>query len=147
LRRAVASDILGVDRMISPASYRIVSAEDDEIVARLIAATLETGGYHVESAPNPEVALRRTNGWETVDLLVTDYAMPGSNGLALVEEARARGFRGKVILFAGSISSDVREHAASLDVDRVVPKPGASGELLTTVRALLPSQTNAKKIA
>lgn len=123
--------------MSSPAPYRIVSVDDDFVVSRLIAATLEAGGYTVESATSAEEALRSTASWQTVDLLVTDYSMPGSDGLTLVENARSSGFRGKVILFAGAIPPHVLERAAVLHVQRVIEKPGSSGELLAAVRSLL----------
>jgi CheY-like chemotaxis protein len=120
-----------------PESYRIVSVDDDFVVARLVVATLAAGGYTVESNTSAEEALHATAAWPTVDLLVTDYAMPVMDGLTLVEQARSRGFRGKVILFAGAIAAPVQLHAVLLRIEKVIEKPGSSGELLASVQALL----------
>ena len=123
--------------MNSPAAYRIVSVDDDFVVSRLIATILAAGGYTVESATSSEEALTAIAPWDTVDLLVTDYSMPALNGLELLEKARSRGFRGKVLVFAAAIPQHAWEQAAELRVQRIIEKPGSAGELLASVRALL----------
>jgi CheY-like chemotaxis protein len=68
-------------------SNRILLVDDDAMVRLLLAAHLEDLGYDITQASDGLDALARLDGGEAVDLLVTDFAMPGMNGLALIQEA------------------------------------------------------------
>lgn len=133
LRCALLDDVMN-DR----GAYRIACVDDDPSILRLAVGSLAHGGYPAEIASSAEAALEHVHGWHTVDLLITDYSMPGRTGLALLEEARDHGFVGRVILFSGSLPEEARQRAAQLRVDAIIIKPGKPGELLTAVRAMLP---------
>lgn len=119
--------------------YRIVCVEDERLVLQQLVGTLAHAGYAAEIAETTEAALAQVNDWATVDLLITDYSMPGRSGLALISDARHAGFAGKVILHSGSVADEARVRAEQQRVDRIINKPAKPGELLTAVRAILPA--------
>lgn len=61
--------------------------DDDEGIRENIADLLETEDYRVVSARNADEALRLLES-EEIDLLLTDFQMPGPNGVELIEAAR-----------------------------------------------------------
>ena len=66
---------------------RVLVADDEAAVTRLIQMRLEGEGYEVDVAPNGEVALDELAKHE-YDVLVTDVCMPRMNGQQLVETLR-----------------------------------------------------------
>jgi PAS domain S-box-containing protein len=65
----------------------ILAVDDDLIVLMNAVAMLEDMGHHVHEATSGKAALELLKT-RRVDLLITDYAMPGINGLDLIEAAR-----------------------------------------------------------
>lgn len=69
---------------------RVLVVDDDAMVRAVVAGHLKDSGYDIAEASNGLDALARLDDGEVVDLLVTDFSMPGMNGLMLIEEARRR---------------------------------------------------------
>jgi CheY-like chemotaxis protein len=69
-------------------ALRIVSADDDPLVAFNTLAMLEELGHTVFSASNAAEALTIIRERGDIDLLVTDQAMPGMTGSELAEAVR-----------------------------------------------------------
>ena len=65
----------------------------------------------------------------TYDLLITDFKMPGINGLTLIEVARSLHPNISVILMTAYGSRDVEEYAAQLRVDGYLTKPFPTSRL------------------
>jgi CheY-like chemotaxis protein len=61
---------------------------------------LEELGYSVVSASSGSEALNIVEQ-QNFDLIVTDYRMPGMDGVALIGALRARGFENPIILLSG----------------------------------------------
>jgi CheY-like chemotaxis protein/two-component sensor histidine kinase len=80
---AVPSETSGAD------SLTILAVDDDELVLNNTAAMLEDLGHRVIVATSAESALARLKR-DRVDLVITDYAMPRTTGLALAQEIEAR---------------------------------------------------------
>jgi CheY-like chemotaxis protein len=66
----------------------IIVAEDDPIVLENTAAMLEEKGHRVLQAASGEGAMRILHSDSTIDLVLTDYAMPGMSGLQLARAIR-----------------------------------------------------------
>ncbi|MBY6261185.1 response regulator [Azospirillum sp. 412522] len=73
---------------VSAGGRTILLVEDDAIVRLGTMAMLENLGYHVIEADGGEGALAILREGATVDALVTDFAMPGMNGAAVVRNVR-----------------------------------------------------------
>jgi signal transduction histidine kinase/CheY-like chemotaxis protein len=74
-------------RATVPAS-RILLVDDDALVRDVLTCGLEEEGYQVIPMPNGLAALAWLEKGENIDLLITDFSMPGMNGLALIYEVR-----------------------------------------------------------
>jgi len=70
-----------------PARRRtVLMVDDDPLVLVSTAAMLEDLGYTVVEAESGKQALELLGGGIPVDIVITDYAMPGMTGLQLAEE-------------------------------------------------------------
>lgn len=66
---------------------RIVVVDDTESVAFVIKSFLEDEGFMVSAHEDPQDALSDI-GSNGADLVITDYTMPGMNGIELVERIK-----------------------------------------------------------
>jgi len=124
--------------MIEPGrSLRVLCADDNVLVLDMLSKTLESAGHHVEVATDGRSAVSRVEedpGF--FQLIVTDTRMPRLDGFGVVEQARSAGFAGKIIVFANALDPEERRRYAELRVDRVIDKPGKSGELIDAISQL-----------
>jgi DNA-binding response OmpR family regulator len=108
-----------------PKQSTILIAEDDPVSARILEATLLKFGYQ------PVIARNGVEAWETFDqepvrLIVSDWMMPGLDGLALCEKVRARAqtpYTYFILLTANQTSAHNYELASAAGVDDFLPKP------------------------
>ena len=123
--------------MIRPQSLRVLCADDNTYVLDMVAKTLRSAGHQVEVASDGRAAVTRVaKDPEYFHLIVTDTRMPCLDGFGLVQEARSAGFHGKIIVFANALTSEERQRYEDLHVDRVIDKPGKSGELVEAITEL-----------
>jgi CheY-like chemotaxis protein len=124
--------------MIEPRQpLRVLCADDNVLVLDMLSKTLQSAGHHVEVATDGRAAVSRVEedpGF--FQLIVTDTRMPRLDGFGVVQQARSAGFEGKIIIFANSLSAEDRQRYADLRVDRVIDKPGRSGELVGAISEL-----------
>lgn len=66
---------------------RLLVVDDDDGVRENLTELFETFGFEVRTAANAREALARLEDG-AVDLLLTDYRMPGPTGLELIETSR-----------------------------------------------------------
>jgi CheY-like chemotaxis protein len=66
-----------------PRHYRVLVVDDDPIVAAGTVAMIEDLGHSAIEAPSAAVALDLLRAGPEVDLVITDYAMPGMTGTEL----------------------------------------------------------------
>ena len=111
--------------------------DDDASVRTIVAYTLRRAGHDVEEAADGRAVVDRVaSGSAAFDLIITDTRMPRLDGMGVIQEARATGYRGHFIIFAGALGSEEREAYKTLGVNYIVDKPAADGELMSAVRAL-----------
>jgi CheY-like chemotaxis protein len=123
--------------MIQPQPLRVLCADDNVLVLDMLAKTLESAGHHVEVANDGRAAVTRVErDPDYFHLIVTDTRMPRLDGFGVVQEARSAGYRGKIIIFANALTPEDRQRYRDLQVDRVIDKPGKSGELVGVVSEL-----------
>ena len=70
-----------------PQKQRILIADDESQITRVLRTGLTTRGYEVRVAADGESALDTFNDWHP-DLVVTDLAMPNMDGLELCKRLR-----------------------------------------------------------
>ncbi len=82
-------------------SLTILAVDDDELVLLNTAAMLEELGHTVIQANSGEAALRVLARTETVDLLITDHAMPRMTGAQLAQRVAAERAHLPIVLATG----------------------------------------------
>jgi DNA-binding response OmpR family regulator len=100
---------------------RILVAEDDPEMRRLVSEALRRDGYEVITVPDGGrllVTLAHelvdNDGADLVDLLVSDIRMPVCTGIQIVEQIRAARWRLPVILMTAFGDEATRGHAHAL---------------------------------
>lgn len=75
--------------IVAPKSTRVLIAEDDFVSARLLGALVQRLGYEAVTARDGDEAWELFNAAPT-RLIVSDWMMPGTDGLAFCEKVRAQ---------------------------------------------------------
>jgi PAS domain S-box-containing protein len=132
-------DLEEVDHAVvgSDQGEAILVVEDDSDLRSYLTDVLRSLDYRVIAAPNAEAALDVLRSDRTVDLLLTDIVMPGSNGRDLGKEAERIRPDLRVLYMTG-YSRNAVFHQGRLDegVD-LLQKPISQAQLATRVRAAL----------
>ena len=115
-------------------SPTILVVDDDEAVAASVELTLTGMGYRVLMTTSPTAALRMLAEAD-VDLLLTDLAMPGMDGLELAAAAQRLRPRLKVLFTSGHLTYSQR--AAMERRATILPKPYRRAELAAAIRQTL----------
>lgn len=89
--------------------------DDNEQWAQFVAQDLErtNEGLHVSVATSANEALQRLRGSDGYDCLVTDYQMPETDGIQLLEQVRENGWDLPVLLLTGAGDENVAARAIS----------------------------------
>jgi len=116
-------------------SARILVADDDPQIRRVLRTALVAQGYEVVAARNGEEALERMRD-EKLDLIILDMNMPGMGGLETCRLIRSTSDVAVIMLTVRDAESDKVE-ALDAGADDYITKPFSSPELLARIRAAL----------
>ncbi|QLH80229.1 hybrid sensor histidine kinase/response regulator [Halosimplex pelagicum] len=107
----------------TPTTIRVLHVDDDPDLSALVASALEREDdrFEVVTATNPDEGLERLAG-ERVDCVVSDYDMPGTNGIEFLERVRADRPDLPFILYTGKGSEEVASDAVSAGVTDYLQK-------------------------
>jgi CheY-like chemotaxis protein len=128
---------------------KVLVVDDDAVARRLIGANLERSGFAVITSSTAELGLRILEENPNFDLIITDYSMPDMSGRDLVEFIRTKDELSPipVIMVSGIIKlseiNDLLQHG----VDRFLPKPIVTGELVGYVAQLLKGKVEINRIS
>ena len=113
-------------------SGKILVAEDDRNLRRVLKAMLAREGYEVEEAPNGTAALEWLSG-NRADVVISDIRMPKMDGLALFRRCRERHPELPVILITAFGRIEDAVEAMRGGAFDYISKPFDEGELLRVV--------------
>ncbi len=117
---------------------RVLVVDDLDLIRDFAQAFLEEAGFEVLVAGN---ALEAIAALETspvpVELLFTDYNMPGMTGVELMQAASVRWPELKFILASGYLEEPERQRVAQLPGARIVNKPYNAAEAVELIVELL----------
>jgi CheY-like chemotaxis protein len=117
---------------------RILVVDDLDLVQDFARTFLKSAGYDVLVASSAEEALEiLENEAKTVDLLFTDYNMPGKSGRQLIHETAARWPHMKFILVSGFLEDSDRQQIEKEYGAQILNKPFHIAEAATLVARML----------
>lgn len=117
---------------------RILLVDDQRDILRLLHSTLNTLAHELEiiEAPSGEEALLEASR-NKVDLLVSDYRLPGITGVELMHKIRARNPDVRVILVTGMTDRKARDEILNAGAMAVFDKPISLTDFLDAVERAL----------
>ena len=115
---------------------RLLVAEDEKQLNRLITRTLEEAGYSVDSVFDGEAALDYLEAAE-YDLAVLDIMMPKLDGIAVLKHYRSRGGKTPALFLTARDGIDDRVQGLDSGADDYIVKPFSFDELLARIRAVV----------
>lgn len=120
-------------------TQRILVVDDEQHVAHVLKQSLKRlPNSHITIAYSGEEALRLLVK-EPFDLLITDYNMPGLDGVALARQVRQQYPHTVVVLLTAYRSPQIDEAAAAVNIHQVLNKPVRMDEIRHLAQGLLQS--------
>ena len=112
---------------------RVLLVEDDEHVRETVSAALRSAGFDIRTAASGDEALRRIEGGEHYDAVLTDVVMPGElSGVELAEQLRSRYPRIGVVVATG-----YTDRSLQLPGVRALPKPYELQQAVDAINAAI----------
>jgi response regulator RpfG family c-di-GMP phosphodiesterase len=112
---------------------RVLLVDDDELILKALARILEEAGFEARCHQRPEDALAVIEA-EAPAVVISDYMMPGMDGVAFLKAVRARYPEAVRILCTAAEDFRVALQAVNAgEVFRIISKPWHQQELLATV--------------
>lgn len=120
---------------------RVLVAEDDHEMRRLLRQALQRDGYEVVEASNGADLLKDlgARGFANIgaDLLVSDIRMPGATGMDVLRALRTHGCQVPVVLISGFCEDSVALEARQLGATAIFHKPFEVDDLRIAVHFFL----------
>lgn len=127
-------------------SPRVLLAEDDNAMRRMLASILQQDGYEVIQARNGAQLFDLMNSQliyacdrAAVDLIISDIRMPEMSGLEVLAALRDADWSTPVILLTAFGEQTTRDEALRLGAQAIFSKPFDIDELRATVGRVLTS--------
>lgn len=116
----------------------ILIVDDAALVRDMISRFLRKDGFAVLCAANADEALSLAKACLSLDLLITDYQMPGMNGLELATRIHGTHPETKLLLMSGTLLDTGCEASTLPAWIGYLTKPFNPAQLLGMVRKLIP---------
>lgn len=120
----------------SPSALRkrpqLLLVEDDDALRRGLQLMLYNRGFEVRAYPSAAHALADPSAPQAA-VLVADYRLPDSDGIALLSELRSRDWNGRAVLVTGFPSAKLKASAAAMGYAAILEKPVPDHRLLAAI--------------
>ncbi|HCT94878.1 MAG: hypothetical protein A2X19_10645 [Bacteroidetes bacterium GWE2_39_28] len=124
---------------------KILVIDDDKIIRKLFKIALVKAGYKVIEAENGSDGLLQIHS-ERPDLVITDYQMPGMNGLDVLAEVRKLKFKVPVIMLTGYGDVVLTIKSIQQGAFEFLEKPVKPEVLQSTIKKALLSVSTSKNL-
>ncbi|MEN6457162.1 MAG: response regulator [Prolixibacteraceae bacterium] len=124
--------------MVPKNQRKLIIVEDSDCIREAIAFALQKSGFDVRSAANGLEAIAILNG-EKFDMVLTDYYMPGMNGLELIRWMRENEQykRLPVVVLTTENQRDIILQAKNAGATGWIHKPFEIEKLTQTIRRII----------
>jgi len=112
---------------------RVLVIDDEENLRHFLKMILQEEGYEVEIAQDGLEALKKMEerGW---DIILCDIRMPNMDGMAFLQEMKAREMDGTVIMMSAYGTVDTAVEAMKIGAYDYVSKPFNADEIILTLK-------------
>ena len=114
----------------------LLSVDDDANTLASLARAFRVAGHEAPVCDNAARALEVVKA-QAFDMLLSDVAMPGKDGLTLLEEVRGLGIALPVVMISGQANIEMAVRATRLGAIDFLEKPLSTDKLLLTVDNVL----------
>jgi len=111
---------------------RILVVDDDPSLRNLLAQTLEGAGFQAFMAEDGRKARLQIEE-HRIDLVITDLAMPGEEGMELIRALRKEQPEVKIVAMSGAFGTDVLRAARALGAHISLVKPVSTETILQSI--------------
>jgi CheY-like chemotaxis protein len=123
------------DETTEDSPTRLLLVDDEPDVLSTLGEILQEYGYAVVSTWGGEEAVEIASLYDP-NVVVTDFRLPGIDGVTMVRRLRERRPNMRAILVSGHISGQARKRANQEQIQRILEKPLSVPELLREIRQL-----------
>ncbi len=122
---------------VSADKKMIVICDDNAALTALMQHLLRKKGFRVQTAGDGRQGLNLLRANPT-DFLLLDLAMPGADGLSVLEAMRSMtGKRPYTIVISGQAGNEQRDQAIALGAEEIWKKPFNAAELIGRIEGLI----------
>jgi DNA-binding response OmpR family regulator len=134
-----------VDDVDEKKSIRVLHADDELVLLKIARRCLEMKGpFQVDTASSVEEAIGRMEK-EDYDAVVSDFQMPGKNGLEFLRELRHGGKSVPFVMFTGKGSEELAIRAMNLGADHYLSRTGDPETVYSELAHAIRSSVKRKK--
>jgi len=125
-------------------AWRVLVADDDLEICTLIKTILSKGPYEVTLCNDAESALVYIQQGKPVDILVSDFMLPGMSGIELITRVRqdASTTRFPIVMISGHNNYAISARAKAAGANAFLNKPFSLKALRAIVHTLLVDPLN-----
>jgi len=130
--------------MMKPKLPTILIVDDQELMIRVLQATLRPLGVPLASAKSGVEAVRYIEETGVPRGIIMDFSMPGQDGVETLRQIRklASGASIPVVMLTARDQTLIRKEAEGLQVHAFMTKPFSPNALLHTIREMLSAGEN-----
>jgi len=114
-------------------TINILVLDDEPIVCTRLKPSLDKEGYRTETFTDSQAAMQRLEE-QFFDIVVTDFKMPGVDGMELLKFVRQKWPKTRVIIISGFATVDVTREAFQSGVHDVIAKPFKISQLKDLIK-------------
>ena len=127
------------DPIHAPPVFRVLVADDEPHIRRVLTTILSKSGYLVDEAESGTAALELWHAEQAYDAVLLDLMMPGATGLEVLETIRAaeHGIHTPVIILTAKGQDADRDAAFAAGADDFMTKPFSPKKLVARLHEIL----------
>lgn len=131
---------VGVINCMKESHFRVLLAEDEPELRALMMESLSEAGYEVAAAANAREGLKLLDSGD-FGLVISDFRMPGKDGVEFCREARSVGYKAAFVIVSGGADRRMAEEGLKAGCNEVILKPLISDDLVRMVRSYIGTPT------
>jgi FixJ family two-component response regulator len=109
---------------------RVLLLDDDREILEICNEVLSTQGFDVSTFDDPTKALKALIEGHRADVIITDFRMPGMNGLQFLEQLKLEGILTPTVMFTGVADKELAIKALNAGCHSLIEKPVRNQELI-----------------